>query len=145
MELTSTFAIGAEQEDGRFSVKETHIASDGQVITYEYLASDEIDPGIVLQARAAVVLAELNRREASLRMVVGAEVPYTKHQFLSRFTQEERIAIRQRAKTDDRVVDFMEMLNASGGVFMSLARQGLLYLSLTGVISGERAAEIGVN
>lgn len=144
--LTSRIvSIGEPQADGRRYVKELHTADDGRSFPYEYLGDDTLDPSMVLEERAAVIKATLAQRAAARGAVVGTEVPWTKHEFLDRFTQPERVAIRRRAKDDENVLDFMEMLNASGGVYPSLARPGLVYLSQLGDLTAERAAIIGAN
>lgn len=144
--LTSRIvSIGEPQADGRRYVKELHTADDGRSLPYEYLADDTLDPSMVLEERAAVIKATLARRAAARAAVVGTEVPWTKFEYLERFTATERVAIRQRAKTDPIVEDFMELMNASGGIYPSLARPGLAYLANLGDITAERAAIIGAN
>lgn len=147
MIVESTFTIGPAQADSRRYVAEMHIADDARRFPYEWLWDGGLDPQLVMEERAAVINAALAARAAALQAVVGTEVPYTKHEFLSRFTQAERIAIRARAKTDGTLEDFMEMLNASGGVYMTLARPGLAYLSHSaiGILTEERAAIIGAD
>lgn len=50
-------------------------------------------------------------------LIISAGQPIiTKLQFLQRFTQEERIAIREAAKTNPYVEDFLELLNAASEV-----------------------------
>ncbi|MGJ9420460.1 hypothetical protein ACHAC9_22290 [Massilia sp. CMS3.1] len=142
MDLISTFSVGATQTDGRFYVKEQHVADDGRVFPYEYLTDGSIDPQMIMEERAIVVRAALAQRAAAREFVVGAEVPRTKHEFLSLFTSTERIAIRQRAKVNEMVLDFMEMLSASGGVYKTLAYPGLQYLQALGDLKPGRADEI---
>lgn len=143
MELTSTFTAGAPQADGRFYVKERHVASSGQVVDAEYLCDLTLDPQLVMEERAAIILARLRAREAARLAVVGTEVPWTKFEYLERFTAPERVAIRRRAKTDPIVEDFLELMNASGGIYPSLARPGLQYLAQLGDLTPARAVEIG--
>ncbi len=143
MITSSTFTFGQAQFDGRVPVLETHTTSDGRVMAYEWLSDGTLDPQMVLDERAAVINQVLAAREAARVAVSGTDVPWTKHEFLSRFTMSERIAIRARAKTDDIVVDFMEMLSASGGVFRTLAAPGVAYLKQVGILTAERAAVIG--
>lgn len=142
--LTSSYTIGPAQADGRWYVSETHVAEDGRSFPYEYLSDGSLDPQMVLEERAVVIAATLAAREAARLAVVGTAVPYTKHEFLSRFTSAERIAVRVASRTNENVLDFVEMLNASGGVHMVLARPGLQYLAAIGNLTAERAAEIGV-
>lgn len=49
-------------------------------------------------------------------IISGTSPIITKLQFLQRFTQEERIAIREAAKTNPYVEDFLELLNAASEV-----------------------------
>jgi len=142
MNLTSTFTVGEPQADGRCYVKETHTADDGRVFSPEYLNDGTLDPQFVMEARAAVILAELDAREAARLAVVGTEVPHKKYDFLNLFSSIERQAIRRRALVDENVLDFMEMLNASGGVYKTKAFPGLMYLAHVGEITFERAAAI---
>jgi len=143
VQLTSTFTAGEVQADGRFYVRETHTASNGQVIQPEYLCDGTLDPQLVLEERAKVIVATLRAREAARLAVVGTEVPWTKFEYLERFTPAERLAVRARAKADPVVEDFMELMNASGGIYPSLARPGLQYLASVGILSFDRATEIG--
>jgi len=139
MQITSTYTVGEPQADGRCYVKEVHIAADGRVFPREYLWDGVLVPQLVMEERAAIIGAELLAREAARLAVVGTEVPWTKYEFLDRFNSLERCAIRRLARTDDNVLDFIEMLNASGGVYKSKTWAGLLHLAHIEVISFERA------
>lgn len=145
MNIISSYKESPPHQDGRTPVVETHELEDGRVFKYEYLRSAGVNSDYVLEERKAHIEEELLARATARSIVTGSEVPYTKHEFLSRFTASERIAIRNRAKTDDIVMDFMEMLNASGGVYMTLGRQGVAYLQAIGILTAERAAQIGVD
>lgn len=142
MEITSTFVLGEPQGDGRQFVKEQHVVAGGPTIDREYLWDGMLDPQLVMEERAKLIDAELLAREAARLAVIGTEVPWTKYEFLDRFNSLERCAIRRLAKTDDSVLDFIEMLNASGGVYKSKTWPGLLYLAHIEVISFERAETI---
>lgn len=147
--VSSTFTVGPAQADGRQPVTEIHTADDGREFRYEYLNAD-LDPQMVMEERATIINAELAKREAARAAVTGTEVPYTKFEFLSRFTDAERIAIRAYAKTTNpyaaNLDDFMEMLSASGGVYMAKARPGIALLAALGIggINSTRAAELSV-
>lgn len=149
MIINSIYTIGPEQVDGRSKVNEKHTNDDGRVFDYEWLSDNTLNPQDVLEGRAIVIDSILAAREAALIFVVGTEVPYTKHQFLSRFTSMERIAIRNFAKSSHpyaaSINDFMEMLNASGGVYMTLAREGIAALQALGLVTPERAQIIGAD
>lgn len=142
---SSTKTLGPVHSGGKYYVYETHTTEDLRVFTYEWLSDGTLNEDLVLEARAAKINKELEDRGAALQAVVGTEVPYTKHEFLSRFTSQERINIRAEAKVDPIVEDFMEMLSASGGVFMTLAREGINYLQFKGILTPERALEIGAD
>jgi len=142
MEITSTFVLGEPQGDGRQFVRERHVVAGGPMIDREYLWDGMLDPQLVMEERAKLIEAELLAREAARLAVVGTEVPWTKYEFLDRFNSLERCAIRRLARTDDNVLDFIEMLNASGGVYKSKTWAGLLYLVHIEVISFERAEAI---
>ena len=142
MNLSSSFTIDEPQADGRCYVKEVHTSDDGRAFPYEYLWDGVLLPQLVMEERARVITAELLVREAARLAVVGTEVPWKKYDFLNLFTSIERVAIRSAAMTDGYVLDFIEMLNASGGVYKSLAYAGLMYLAHIGVLTFERAESI---
>lgn len=145
MLTSSTFTEGVVQEDGRRYINELHIEQDGRAFVYEWLSDGTLDPQLVLEERAAVINSTLAAREAARVAVVGTEVPISKHDFLDRFAPAERIAIRIESRTNDAVLDFMEMLNAADVVHMALARPGLDYLVSIGKLTAARAAAIGVS
>lgn len=66
-------------------------------------------------------------------------------QFLQRFTVYERVAIRAASKTDPIIEDFLDMINAASGIEGGhpLLVQGLGYMIQQGLITPERAAEVG--
>lgn len=143
MGLTSSIVtVGEPQADGRRFVKELHVADDGRSFAYEYLTDGTANLQAVLEERAAVINAALATRAAARLQVVGTEVPYTKHEFLDLFSSLERQSIRRRAKIDENVNDFMEMLAASGGVYRTKAWPGVMYLAHIGEITFERADAI---
>ncbi len=142
MQITSTYTVGEPQADGRCYVKEVHTSDDGRVFPYEYLWDGVLLPQLVMEERAKLIDAELLAREVARLAVVGTEVPWKKYDFLNIFTSIERVAIRGAAETDDYVLDFIEMMKDSGGVYKSLARQGLLYLAHIGVLTFDRAESI---
>jgi len=139
MNLSSSFTVGEPQADGRCYVKEFHAGVDGFRMESEYLWDGLHDPRLVMEERAKLIVAELLAREAARLAVIGTEVPWTKYEFLDRFNSTERCAIRRLARTDDNVLDFIEMLNASGGVYKSKTWAGLLYLAHIEAITFERA------
>lgn len=149
MIVSSAISEGVPQVDGRFEIIETHTNDDGRVFQYKWLSDGTLNSQFVMEERALVINATLAAREAARIAVVGTDVPYTKHEFLSRFTQAERKAIRAFAAGSHPyapdVEDYMEMLSASGGVYMTLARPGLAALRDLGLLTAERASIIGVD
>lgn len=142
MEITSTFVLGEPQGDGRQFVHERHVVAGGPTIDREYLWDGTLDPQLVMEERAKLIEAELLAREAARLAVIGTEVPWKKYDFLNFFTSSERVAIRSAAESDGYVLDFIEMMNASGGVYKSLSYPGLMYLAHIGVLTFERAESI---
>ncbi len=75
----------------------------------------------------------------------GEEVTsITRYQFLDRFTVAERIGIRESAKTDPVVNDFMQMLEVSQEVILDnpLVAQGLYYLVYIGKLTTDRVPQL---
>lgn len=140
--VTSSFVMGPTQADGRSYVKEMHVDDEGMSYEYEYL-NGGLDPQMVLEERAAAVSRILADRESARLAVAGTSVPLTRFQFLDRFTSAERVSIRDAAKTNPIVEDFMEMMKLSGNVSLALARPGLQYLASIDRLTQERANEIG--
>lgn len=68
----------------------------------------------------------------------------TKFQFLSRFTKEERILIRNTAKTNDQLFDFMQMLELSGEIQLTNPEttSGVRFLEVAGLLAAGRADQI---
>lgn len=69
---------------------------------------------------------------------------WTSYQFLLRFTQQERIAYRNAAKTDEMVADFLNLATAAQEIVnddpMTLA--GMSYLVQIGILTEQRKNEI---
>lgn len=65
-------------------------------------------------------------------------------EFLERFTQEERIAIRQAARQSDALEDWLDMLRAAKVVDLDERRTvaGLTALVLAGLLTAARRDEI---
>lgn len=68
----------------------------------------------------------------------------TRYQFLERLTSAERIAIRELAKTNPIVNDFMQMLDISQEVILDnpLVAQGLNYLVYINALTADRVPQI---
>lgn len=70
---------------------------------------------------------------------------WTRFEFLSRFTAEERIAMRNLRKTNGALDDFMAMVETAGELRADhpMITQGLAYLVARGWLTKVRADEIG--
>lgn len=141
--ISSAFVTGPAQADGRFYVSETHVDESGMEYFYEWLSDGTQNAQMVLEERAAVISATLTQREDARLAVVGTSVPLTRFAFLDRFTTMERVGVREAAKTNPVIEDFMKMLELSGNISLALARPGLSYLVSVGKLTAARAAEIG--
>lgn len=62
--VTSTYAVGHAQPDGRKYVVESHTDDVGQAYRVEYLAAVGTDYGAVMTARAAQINDQLAEAEA---------------------------------------------------------------------------------
>jgi hypothetical protein len=87
---SSSYTVGVQQADGRSPIVESHLLSDGRVITFDYLADESIDRDLVLSLRAERVAAELAAREAAEGIAASGEIPLTKLEFRGRFTEQEQ-------------------------------------------------------
>lgn len=142
MPITSSFVLGPAQADGRRYVTESHILDDGRTLVYEYLSDGVIDPQLILEERSVVINNSLAARAAARAVVEETSVPLTQFEFLSRFTTAERIAIRDRAKTDPIVEDFLDLMQQADYVSLPVAMPGLNYLASVGVLTIQRVAAI---
>lgn len=82
--------------------------------------------------------------EAELIVVIPEEYPIDKINYLKFFTQAERIAIKQAAKTDPTVEDYQYMLDSSGTVLLNepYIKNGVEYLEQTSVLAPGRAKQV---
>lgn len=143
--ISSTYKVGTPQADGRIYVDEIHTNDDGEQYTFSYLAEPNHDFQTTLHTRAARLNEQLVRRAAAIAQGSQATLPLSKLDFLSRFTPQERIAVRQASKTDPIVEDFLAMLDVAGNVVPThpTTQQGLGYLVSQGLLTAERASTIG--
>lgn len=91
MIVNSTYTEGPLQADGRRYVKETHTDNQGFPYVYEWLGSQDAD--VVLQARASILNAELQNKQAATELVFGTKLPLTKLEFRKLFSIQERTNI----------------------------------------------------
>jgi hypothetical protein len=89
--VSSTYTEGPPQQDGRRYVNERHTDDAGTVYTFDWLGAQ--DPAPVLQARAAMLDAQLAERAAALATVAGTLLPLSKLKFRELFTFTERMGI----------------------------------------------------
>lgn len=85
-----------------------------------------------------------NPTTTSFESKANVERIMTVHQFLNRFTAQERITIKEVAKTNPALEDFMDMLNLASFVNPDAVEVygGLSYLSVLGLIDQNRIMEI---
>lgn len=76
--------------------------------------------------------------------VVPAQIEWTKVEFLRRFTAAERIAVREVAKTNPLIDDFMQLMSEAPSIRNDDPDviAGLGYLEMLTVLAAGRAAEI---
>src|SRR5512135_2257803 len=118
MPIVNSIIVSSQlQADGRSYITERHTDQNGTTYDAVYLAAIGLDTAAVLTARAATIGATIDAAAAVAAAAQGFEIPMTERQFLSRLTVAERIAIRNAAKTDDVIVDFMDFLSKGGGVY----------------------------
>jgi hypothetical protein len=98
-----------------------------------------------IEAREGYLPRDVSLWDPASRSFVKASITISRLQFLSRFTAQERIAIRQLAASDLVVDDFMKLLDISQDIDMSseMVGNGLNYLLYKGILSAERVIEIG--
>lgn len=153
--VSSTYSAGAAQADGRFDVTERHLLSDGRDVAFNYRAEANVDPTVVMTARAVRVQDQINANEAAVLASAAGSVPLTKYQFRQRFTYAERLAVdafnagfegnagltaEQKAAIRTNLNDFA----ASGAVYLDnpATAAGVQLYETLGLIAAGRAAEI---
>lgn len=94
MIILSSNYITHPQAKGRVRVTEKHLLADGNYVSFEYLADlSEVDPDVVMTARAERVAAEIAVRNASLVVAQQGGVPWTKVEWERKFTDAEFSAV----------------------------------------------------
>ena len=133
------------QADGTVLVHEQHTLSDGRVINYTRNLTPDVDPNSVLALAAQRLQAQLDEAAAVSAAATVGPLPLSPAQFMARFTQAERIAIRDARKTDPILDDFFDLAqSATFGLDITSAdvQQGVQYLVSKGLITSARATEI---
>ena len=153
--IESVYSFGELQADGSTRVTESHRISDGRSVDFEYDCPANVDPSVVLTARAARVQSELQANEDALYIASQGAVPWTKYQFRQRFTALERMTIdafngsfetnagltsEQKAAIRTSLKDF----ETSGAVYRDNPStvSGVQMYEVLGLIAPGRAAEI---
>lgn len=153
--LSSGYVLGATQADGSVAVRETHVVSDGTVITHDYMLPLGVDPDAVMTQRAARHDAELQLRTLTGQIAADGLIHLTKLKFRRLFTLSERVLIdafnasfeSNPILTDEQkglIRTYLQDLSEAEGVYLD--DEGTvagiqMYVSL-GLLSAERAAEI---
>jgi hypothetical protein len=152
--LSSILSADSPQQDGRFWVHESHLGSDGETYTVDYLADPSLDINQVLTLRAQSIGAQIDARAAAEAEAANFEMPITKYAFRQRFTDAERYAIdafndsfeSNQALTDQQkagIRSYLKDFDAATQVHLSKAAPALqLYVAL-GLLTADRATAIG--
>jgi len=92
--LSSAYQEGPTQIDGRAYVTERHTLSDGRVMMYEYLRSQTVNPDLVMASRAVNLQAQLDEQAEAEGFATVGNLPLTKLQFESKFSDAEWAAVQ---------------------------------------------------
>jgi len=144
MSVNSTMTETA-QADGRVAVDERHVDDAGIEYLFSYLAETTTDRQAVLSARAEWLTQQLATRALVAQQMASYAFPLSPLEFLRRFTTAERIGVRAAALVNPIIGDFMDLLDRAGVVQRGDAdlMMGLQYLVSQGLLTPERAVEIG--
>ena len=152
--VSSTYTESAPQADGRRYVRERHTDDAGRVYDYEWLGSQDAQP--VVDARAAVLTAQLQARADAEAAVAGTLLPLTKLQFRELFTSGERMGIdalnagfeahpalttEQKAAIRTGLEDYRMAENIRRPFDARVQQMLGMYVAL-GLLTADRAAEI---
>jgi hypothetical protein len=152
--VSSSFAVGHKQADGRRYVNESHVVDDGQLFVFEYLCDDVANPDTVMALRASQLQVGLSVIAASAAIVGATSVPVSYAYFRKLFTAEEMQGID---KVDDNLDSFgftprqideqrsmLKQIAVSGQVFLAApaTRVMLNLYVIAGVLTAERLEEV---
>lgn len=145
MIVSSEIREATLQANGSFNVIERHTDANGKIYEIVYNAAADADLNAIMTARAAKIDADLAAQAAVEAEAQNYALPLTHLQFMTRFTMEERVAIRAAAKTDPIVDDFLELLKISDYIYPThaMTQAGLAYMVSRNLLTAERAAEVG--
>lgn len=116
--------------------------SDGKQV-YSYNADTPIEwSGMEYATHDHIVQPEITQDGDIVGVVTGRVM--TKLEFLRRFSQDERVAIRTVAKTNVQLEDYMAMIDLAQEIDTADAdtKAGVQMLEAVGLIAEGRAAEI---
>jgi hypothetical protein len=118
----------------------------GELYSTGTVVADTLPQGLVSKPISGEPQSGFRWNPATLDFEAFTSLPetWTVYQFLMRMTATERVAIRERAKTNPYVYDFMDLLSHSGEVVRSnpVVLQGLNYIESLGDIGPGRAQVI---
>lgn len=142
--ITSSYNLEEPQIDGRSYCNEIHVDHTGLEHKIKYLADAGLDVNAVMQQRAIALGAAIDMRERVIAESVNFEIPLSQREFLDRFTVQERISVRQGAKTDPVIEDLLDYLNGGSVVYRNnpATGSGLDYLISVGILIATRKVEI---
>jgi len=145
MIVSSEIREATPQANGSFNVVERHTDTNGKIYEIVYNAAADADLNAIMAARAARIDADLTAKAAVEAEAQNYALPLTHLQFMTRFTMEERVAIRAASKTDPLIDDFLELLKISDYIYPThaMTQAGLAYMVSQNLLTAERAAEVG--
>lgn len=119
--------------------------ADGVLASVGTVVADPLPPGLSAKAiDGDPVGKQWNAQALEFGPVPALPDAWTNYEFRKRLTMAERIAVRERAKTDPIAFDFMDLLDRSGEIIRANpdVLAGLSYLVSVGVLSAGRPTEI---
>lgn len=125
--------------------KAIYETSTGILVSIGTVVAEPLPEGLSLaEVGESYPLGSWNKATLSFESVSSLPDSWSRYEFLSLLTGQERIAIRERAKTDPVVYDFMDLLSLSGTIFRSNpnVKSGLEYLASIGCLEVNRPMEI---
>ena len=132
------------QADGRRMVYEEHIGSDGRSYSANYLAEEGDDRQAIMEMRATVIGAQIDRQAREAELSAGYDVAWTPLEFLLRIQPAEYAAMKALVKTDALAEYYMEVFDKAqdfrAGNLVLVA--GLNYFASVGALTTARANEL---
>lgn len=91
--VESTYTEGPTQSDGRRRITERHVDDLGRPMTFDYLATPDMDPQAVISARAARLNADFANRDAEAAEAARGRIPWSKLEFRNQLGQQTEAAM----------------------------------------------------